>query len=675
MPHSVNFLHRVEPEPQHRKFKRRRVIRVGALALCGVLVAWGILTLFAAGQVIAAAFDGRDALYRARDAAVELDFETAGEELAEADARFAAAERGFLLLQPIRFLPWVSDQVEAADAMLASGRELIQSLETVVDLGAELVRLTGFSEEEIREMREGLAPSATFDDLSSDTKRAILERLAASASDFEYLAARIAIVRAELADIESRGLVGPVASALAPFDARLAEAQEAIHTLSIASGLLPEVAGLGEERTHLLLFLNNTELRPGGGFIGTFGILKTLDGDVVELETRDSYALDNPAAASVTESAPAPLARYNATTHWFFRDANWSPDFAASAANAVRLYNQEANALFAETRAALGIEPEAFDGVIGMTPTFLKSLMGLTGPITVGGQTFTADNVTDKLEYQVEVGYAGQGIPEAQRKEVVADLMNAIKSYVFSLPLSEWSQLADIASAAFAEKQVAFLSTDEATQAVVERVGWGGVVSPGEGDAQMLVDANLASLKTDPKVSRAVRYELFRNSSGQYVGRTTVRYTHTGGFDWKTTRYRTYARLYVPAGSELIRVEGSMLNDKLHNPTGAAAPVDVAEELGMTSFGTFISIEPGESRTLVFEFEVADAVVEDIEAGAYALAYLKQVGAQNHELTVDLDFDKNVTDASVPEDRGEWGDDVYRVNTKLDQDLEFQVEL
>lgn len=651
------------------------MIRVGAFVLCGAVVAWGVLTLFAAGQVIAAALDGRDALYRARDAAVELDFEAAGDELAEADERFAAAERGFVLLQTVRFLPWISDQVEAADAMLASGRELIQSLETVVDLGAELVRLTGFTEEEIRQMQDGLAPSATFDDLSSDTKRAILERLAASASDFEYLAARIAIIRAELADIESRGLVGPVASALAPFDARLAEAQEAVHTFSIAAGLLPELAGLGEERTHLLLFLNNTELRPGGGFIGTFGVLKTKDGDIVELETRDSYALDNPAAPSVTESAPAPLARYNATTHWFFRDANWSPDFAESAAAAVRLYNQEANALSAEQRVALGIGPESFDGVIGVTPTFLAALMGITGPITVGGQTFTADNVTDRLEYQVEVGYAGQGIPESQRKEVVADLMNAIKAYVFSLPLSEWSRLVEITSEGFSEKQVAVMSMDAAAQSVVERVGWGGVVSPGEGDAQMLVDANLASLKSDPKVSRAVRYEIFRNSSGQYVGRTTVRYTHTGAFDWKTTRYRTYARLYVPAGSELIRVEGSMLNDKLHNPTGAAAPVDVADELGMTSFGTFISVEPGESRTLVFEFKVSDAVVAAIESGAYSLAYLKQVGAQNHELTLDLDFDKNVTDASVAEDRGEWGDDTYRLNTKLDQDLSFTVEL
>ncbi|OGM00017.1 hypothetical protein A2501_03645 [Candidatus Uhrbacteria bacterium RIFOXYC12_FULL_57_11] len=448
-----------------------------------------------------------------------------------------------------------------------------------------------------------------------------------------------------------------------------------MNTLSVAAELLPEFAGLGQERTHLLLFLNNTELRPGGGFIGTFGILKTKDGDIVKLETRDSYAFDSRVDPVISGPIPSPLARYNAATAWYFRDANWSPDFSESAQSAIRLYGLETKVLSPEARVDLGISEETFDGVIGLTPTFLSSVMGITGPITIGGQTFTADNVTDKIEYQVEVGYEGQGIPEAQRKEVIADLVNAIKSYVFSLPLSEWSRLIDVVDSGISEKQLVLMSVDTSTQDMIGRVGWGGTVVPGNGDAQMLVDASMASLKTDPKVSRAIRYEIFQNTSGQYVGRTTVRYTHTGSFDWKTTRYRTYARLYVPEGSELIRVEGSMLDDKLHNPTGAAAFVDVTNELGMTSFGTFISIEPGESRTLIFEFALADSVVEDIQNGSYDLRYLKQIGTQNHELTLDLDFDKNVTDASIPEDSGEWGDDTYRLNTKLDQDLEFTVEL
>ncbi len=38
--------------------------------------------------------------------------------------------------------------------------------------------------------------------------------------------------------------------------------------------LIPELTGFNGERTYLLLFQNNLELRPSGGYIGSFGIFK-----------------------------------------------------------------------------------------------------------------------------------------------------------------------------------------------------------------------------------------------------------------------------------------------------------------------------------------------------------------------------------------------------------------
>jgi len=44
-------------------------------------------------------------------------------------------------------------------------------------------------------------------------------------------------------------------------------------------------------------------------------------------------------------------------------------------------------------------------------------------------------------------------------------------------------------------------------------------------------------------------------------------------------------------------------------------------------------------------------------------------------LTLDLDFDKTVASASPAENRHEWGDDRYHLNTKLSQDLRIEVGL
>ena len=43
----------------------------------------------------------------------------------------------------------------------------------------------------------------------------------------------------------------------------------------------------GRERVFLILFQNNMEIRPGGGYIGSFGILKVKDGQVTDIQTHD----------------------------------------------------------------------------------------------------------------------------------------------------------------------------------------------------------------------------------------------------------------------------------------------------------------------------------------------------------------------------------------------------
>ncbi|MBT3949289.1 DUF4012 domain-containing protein, partial [Candidatus Parcubacteria bacterium] len=44
--------------------------------------------------------------------------------------------------------------------------------------------------------------------------------------------------------------------------------------------LLPGLLGFTEKKTYLVLLLNNTEMRPGGGFIGTYVTLQANKGDV-----------------------------------------------------------------------------------------------------------------------------------------------------------------------------------------------------------------------------------------------------------------------------------------------------------------------------------------------------------------------------------------------------------
>jgi hypothetical protein len=230
---------------------------------------------------------------------------------------------------------------------------------------------------------------------------------------------------------------------------------------------------------------------------------------------------------------------------------------------------------------------------------------------------------------------------------------------------------------AFRTKQFFVYHTKTDVQKVLVRAGWSGAISVplAVSDVQMVVDANVASLKSDPAVQRTIRYEMTKDVNGNRIGRTSITYKHTGKFDWKTSRYRTYTRLYVPLGSELIRVTGALKDDRTQNPNDESGAPDISSELGMSVFGAFIAIEPGATGTLTFEYKLADTVRSAIASRAYTLRVLKQGGAQNHALTLDLDFGKNVLHANPSEDSKEWGDTHYRAATILDQDKEFQIGL
>jgi hypothetical protein len=181
------------------------------------------------------------------------------------------------------------------------------------------------------------------------------------------------------------------------------------------------------------------------------------------------------------------------------------------------------------------------DHVAAFTPTYASALLEIVGDITVGGQTFTSENVSELLEYQVQFAYADDGTPYTQRKEILADLINEMKSRLFSLPYEQWQPVVEATQEALRTKQIVLYSTDEQTQAVLDATAWGGrVTEPTGTDMLFVVDANLASLKSDPFVDRETKYELYENASGQWIGRVSTTYTHNGSFDWRTTRYLTY---------------------------------------------------------------------------------------------------------------------------------------
>lgn len=419
---------------------------------------------------------------------------------------------------------------------------------------------------------------------------------------------------------------------------------------------VPEFLGFNGAHTYLVLFLNNTELRPAGGFMGSYAVVRVENGHTDIKIISGTETLDLAADKSKLLSPPKPLADYLKVDRWYFRDSNWSPDFSVSAKQALDFYARENGAAATE-----------IDGVVGITTDVLEDLLRLSGSVTVQGITFTSENVIEKLEYEVEYGYQQRGISVGDRKQIMTDLMQTIMQRLGSGMVTRFKDYVDLVYRLTDERHIMMYSPNVSLQAKIVDLDWDATVVTSSLDYLWWIDANLTALKTDHALQRGLRYEILPRPDGRLVATVTMQYKHSGVFDWRTTRYRSYTRVFVPAGSELVNVSGDAKNKN--------TSVEQGDELGRKWFGTFIQIEPGDTRYLSFTYVLPGAVSEAVKSGRYGLTVQKQSGTVAHGLTLHLDFGKNITGAQPGEDQKNWGNSIYDYVTDLRLDRTFTIGL
>jgi hypothetical protein len=424
--------------------------------------------------------------------------------------------------------------------------------------------------------------------------------------------------------------------------------------------ILPVFFGLDQPITYLVLFLNNTEIRPGGGFIGSYAVLSVDKGKINLVVVEGTETLDSKAPMEWKSVPPAPISDHLKVKKWFFRDSNWSPDFEVDAKRALEFYTAEG-----------GTSAGNIDAVIAITPTVLEKLLELIGPVSVQNISFDSSNVVEKLEFEVEYGYDDKGIIFADRKQILKPFMNILMQRIKTKASVDYIKFLDLFKSLAQEKHIMVYAVNPDAQKIIEKLEWGGNVVDAEGDYLLWVDANLAALKTDYVMDKILSYTISKDEkTKKYIATATMKYIHNGKFDWRTTRYRTYARIFVPNGSELLSSNGAMKWDR----TAAAGSVDQGQELEKQWFGAFISIEPGDSKELSFSYILPENISDSIDDGVYTLYVQKQLGVVENKLTLDLNFDKSIKAAFPAESADHSEDNRYQINSDLRLDRSFKLE-
>lgn len=668
--HSPNFLERSDA-PTPARTRSRTLIFIawmaGAILVFSIVVPPSIAIIRAS----VALRHGKDAVMRTITAVEAHDFSGARDYLVLADTDISYAQKELIRTGLLHVIPWVSTQLATIETACGAAHDTIVAGRSLLEVARELTTTLAELSETRGGIATGVSENASLAALSSVDKRAILARIVAATPKLIAAGDRIVAAddRLRNATTKESGVASSIINALSPLTKNLARIRADLDSALPLLEIAPYLAGYGTEHRSLVLFLNNTELRPGGGFLGTIGTIRIADASIKSVDTRDIYSIDAHAHAPGSSTPPAPLQKYLGVSPWYLRDANWSPDFSVDARRVIDFYQRETG------------DVAPMQSVIGFTPTFASSLLAITGPITVSGETFTADNLADTLEYDVEQGFALRGVPFLERKERLVKLVDETLSAIVALPANRLEEVLRTVAQGFRTKQLMLYTDDPSTTTIINHEHWGGTVQHRAGDYLMVVDANLGSLKSDPVVKRTLRYTIVPDGVG-YRATAAMTYHHIGTFDWKTTRYRTYTRFLTEPESEFVSSSGSMRDDKLHNPQGLLGTVDngIADDLSGTTpstlrtLGAFTSIEPGETHTLAMMYRLQGTAVTGIATGScYHLTIAKELGAASHALTLDLDFGKNIVRADPPEVSSERGDTHYRLITDLSEDRSFTV--
>lgn len=384
---------------------------------------------------------------------------------------------------------------------------------------------------------------------------------------------------------------------------------------------IPEILGKNKEKTYLILFQNDKELRASGGFLTAYAIFKIKDGKMTINRSEDIYSLDN----SISSHPVAPkeiLSYHKGVSQFYIRDSNLSPDFPTSVELFDSLYKKSGDKV-------------DYDGIIAVDSKILVDMLKIFGDTEASGVRFSAttDSRCDcpQVIYQLfdmidrPVNYV-----KTNRKGILGELMYALfyKAIGFS-PSKYWGTLAQTMFKNLQEKHILLYFVDKNMQRSITKLNFGGRIQEYSGDYLTVNNVNFAGAKSNLFVSMSLDSKT-KGKEKEITVSYRNPYAHSdcnlerGGLCLNAI-LRNWIRVYAPKGSKLISFNGS------------TKTVQTYDELGKTVFEGFLTVSPQGSAKVVVKYTLP----EGVDTSKYLIQ--KQPGTYENKLTVEIDGRKVFT--------------------------------
>ncbi len=396
--------------------------------------------------------------------------------------------------------------------------------------------------------------------------KVVLETLDKVTPMLDEIGQELETVQAELAEIdpdhypEKLGGISPRQYVLQSHEYSQLAAETLVKYRPIFEQLPSIMGSTGERKKYLVLFQNDNELRPTGGFLTAYSVIYIEDGVVTPEKSDDIYELDQ----RFSERLPIPdaLGRYLTTErYWHLRDMNIYPDFT------------ESMAVFLEHYQGVRGEPDDINGIIAVDTEVLTKLLEVLGPVEVPGYgTFSAE--TDARCDCPQVVYALSEIITRptpylrdDRKGILGPMMSAILAKAYAAPNQQWPLLFETGIETIEGRHMQMYFLDEAAQQAAVAINAAGTMTQAENaDFLAIVNANLGGAKSNLFIDYEVT-QLIESApvDGRLTKTIEITYRNSrkadncnleAGLLCLNSTLRDWTRLYLPEGTELIEAQG-----------------------------------------------------------------------------------------------------------------------
>lgn len=393
---------------------------------------------------------------------------------------------------------------------------------------------------------------------------------------------------------------------------------------------LPAILGFEGKRIYLVLFQNNMELRPGGGFIGSYGLLMLDQGRVKEFSVHDVYDADGKLTVHV--EPPYGLRRYLGASHWFLRDSNFAIDFPQNAEQAKTFLQLETG--------------QSVDGVIAVDTSFLQNVLLATGPVTVPDykEVVTAENFYLRTQTHAEKDFFPGS---TQKKDFLKALLRAMQEKIASKEDVNFQIFISRIGESIYQKHVLFAFSDTATQQLfsVNNLSSSLWDARGQGENTYLdflgvIDANVGINKTNYYLKRTIDQKVTWDKDGKLTTSVTVAYTNTSKKESQFGGdYKNYVRFVLPANVQLQEVVVNGVKqptiDAIIDPAVFTAEdfsppkeleIESGQEQGKDSIGFLVLVPTGQTKTVTISYVKSGVIDLKNSVFLYNLRLFKQPG-------------------------------------------------